>query len=348
MATSTSGGSPRWSAARQGLRRAVSENFILKALSLVLALSIWAWLQTEQVVDRPARATVTYTFPDGLTPVDEVARTLVVMVRGPQGRVRALDGQQLGMSVDLSEESTGKTSVDFSELSVTGLPDGLEVVQFSPPGAELQLDKEMTRIVRVRAAVIGEPAEGWKRGVFSVSPATIEIVGPQSKVRNIAEVSTDIVDVSGARKHVERKVPLAIDHRTVRPTEQKKVTVSVEVDPIIADRVFTDVPILVSPGWRADATTARVQVEGPVPTLGGMKTDQVTLQVKLPDAVGLDEPVEVRWEAGDADSRMEVVHQAPRELVNVTDVKPDVIRLEPVLPVALEPDKDPPPEPEEP
>jgi hypothetical protein len=273
---------------------------VMKALSLVLSVSIWAWLQTEQVVDRPSRATVTYAFPEGLTPVDEVARTLVVTVRGPQGRVRALEGQQLTMAVDLSEQQVGKASVDFSEQDITGLPDGLEIVQFSPPGAELQLD-------------------------------TIEIRGPQSKVRNIAEVSTDIVDVSGTRAPVERSVPLAIDHRTVRPTDQKKVTVSVGVDALIDTKSFNDVPVLVQQGWRADTPTARVTLKGPVPTLREIQASEVSVQVMLPDAVAPGAPVEVRWKPGTDNARFQIIHQAPRELITVESVRPDAIRLEPVL-----------------
>jgi hypothetical protein len=321
----------RWGQLKASARSAVTENFVMKALSLVLSVSIWAWLQTEQVVDRPSRATVTYAFPEGLTPVDEVARTLVVTVRGPQGRVRALEGQQLTMAVDLSEQQVGKASVDFSEQDITGLPDGLEIVQFSPPGAELQLDKEMTRIVRVRPAVIGEPQDGWKRGLVTVSPGTIEIRGPQSKVRNIAEVSTDIVDVSGTRAPVERSVPLAIDHRTVRPTDQKKVTVSVGVDALIDTKSFNDVPVLVQQGWRADTPTARVTLKGPVPTLREIQASEVSVQVMLPDAVAPGAPVEVRWKPGTDNARFQIIHQAPRELITVESVRPDAIRLEPVL-----------------
>ena len=313
----------------------VTENFFIKALSLVLAVSLWAWLQTEQVIDRPSRAQVTYGLPDGLTPVQALARTLVVTVRGPQGRVRALDNRALSMQIDLADEEMGKTSIDFSEHPIAGLPAGLEVVQISPPGVELQLDKEMNRIVRVRAAVIGEPADGWARKAVIVTPPTVEIRGPQSLVRNIAEVSTDIVDISGLRKTVAKQVPLAMDRRTVKPVDQGKVKVSITIDPIPATKAFTEIPMQLkgAPGWRSDTSMARVTLDGPQHLVQRLTADDIRLTVLLPDAIepGADS-VEVAWVADDPDSRIQVVLPEGSEAVRVQSVRPATIRLQPEPP----------------
>jgi YbbR domain-containing protein len=312
--------------------RMVTENFFIKALSLLLAVSLWAWLQTEQVVDRPSRAQVSYDLPEGLTPVEALARTLVVTVRGPQGRVRALSGGDLSMSVDLSDAEMGKTSIDFSEHRIEGLPAGLEVVQISPPGVELQLDKEINRLVRVRAAVIGDPAEGWKRRSVIVTPPTVEIRGPQSLVRNIAEVSTDIVDISGMRKSIEKKVPLAVDRRTVKPVDQGKVTVSITIDPVMVDKNFPDVPVQLkgAPGWVTQTTAARVSVEGPQNLVQKLSAEDLQVSVLLPDAVppGAD-AVDVSWVADDPDSRVLVRLPDGSEAIRVQSVRPSTIRLQP-------------------
>jgi len=321
--------------ARAALIRAVTENFFVKALSLLLAVSLWAWLQTEEVVDRPSRAQVSYDLPDGLTPVETLARTLVVTVRGPQGRVRALDGGTLSMDVDLSDAEQGKLSIDFSEHRIDGLPTGLEVVHISPPGVELQLDKEMNRIVRVRAAVIGDPAEGWKRRSVIVDPPTVEIQGPQSLVRNIAEVSTDIVDISGLRKPLEKKVALAVDRRTVKAVDKGKVTVNIAIDPVLVDKNFADVPVRLkgAPGWSTPTATARVAVEGPQNLVQRLTSDDISLSVLLPDAVepGTD-GVEVRWLADDRDSRVQVVLPEGADDIRVQSVRPSTILLEPEAP----------------
>lgn len=321
--------------ARDRARQMVTENSFIKALSLVLAVSLWAWLQTEQVIDRPSRAQVSYALPEGLTPVEALARTLVVTVRGPQGRVRSLDSRSLSLNIDLADAELGKASVDFSEHAIEGLPAGLEIVQISPPGVELQLDKEMNRIVRVRAAVIGDPADGWKRKTVLVDPPTVEIRGPQSLVRNIAEVSTDIVDISGLRKSVEKKVPLAVDRRTVKPVDQGKVSVSISIEAITLPKNFTDVQVQLkgAPGWVSDTKIARVSVEGPQHLVQRLTSEDLRVSAVLPDAV---EPgtaaVTVGWAADSPDSRVQVLLPEGHEDVRVQSVRPSSLVLRPEPP----------------
>jgi YbbR domain-containing protein len=322
----------RFDRARARATLLVTENFFIKALSLLLAVSLWAWLQTEQVIDRPSRAQVSYDLPEGLTPVDALARTLVVTVRGPQGRVRALSNRSLSVKIDLTDEEMGKASIDFSEHPIEGLPAGLEVVQISPPGVELQLDKVMNRLVSVRAAVIGEPADGWKRRGVIVNPPTVEIRGPQSLVRNIAEVSTDIVDISGLRKTLEKKVPLAMDRRTVKPVDQGKVSVSITIDPIPATKAFAEIPVQLkgAPGWVSDTTSARVTLDGPQHLVQRITTEDIGLSVLLPDAIEPGtESVEVGWVADDPDSRIQVVLPEGSGAIRVQSVRPATIRLQP-------------------
>ncbi|MEC8423983.1 MAG: YbbR-like domain-containing protein, partial [Myxococcota bacterium] len=199
-------------------------------------------------------------------------------------------------------------------------------------GAELQLDKEMNRIVRVSAAVIGEPAEGWRKTTAIVTPPTVEIRGPQSLVRNIAEVSTDIIDISGMRKSVEKSVPLAVDRRTVKPVEQGKVTVAIAIEPVLTSRNFTDVPVQLkgAPGWTTSTTSARVAVEGPQNLVQRLSAENVRLSVLLPDAIDPGtSSVDVEWMAEDPDSRIQVVLPDGFDAVRVQSVRPATIGLQP-------------------
>ncbi|MGB0638632.1 MAG: hypothetical protein ACPGTU_04835, partial [Myxococcota bacterium] len=66
-----------------------------KILSLVFALMIWAWVQTEQIVSQRTRALVNWTWPEDTTSVDSLPKTLVVTVKGPQGLVRTVKKRNL-------------------------------------------------------------------------------------------------------------------------------------------------------------------------------------------------------------------------------------------------------------
>lgn len=317
---------------RGWLVRLATQNPGLKLMSLCLSIAIWAWLQSEQVVERRARAKVQYNFPEELARVEEVPKTVSVTVSGPQGRMRALEKRRLVMSIDLSSADEGDMQLDFREQALTGLPDGLKVVQFTPPVVDLRLDRRARRQVRVRPNVIGEVADGWKQGAIKVTPPIIEIEGAQTLLRGISEVSTDIIDISGATDDRVDSVDLIFNPRTVTSTTEGQVQVEVEIFPEITDRTFPEVPVTVrAPGWTTDIAVARVQVEGPKNLVGKLRDRRVTVVVDLPPAVPINEPVRVEWKAGE-DGPVHVSHGGNAEKIKVVDVSPRVFELTPAEP----------------
>ena len=58
------------------------------------------------------------------------------------------------------------------------------------------------RTVLVKPALEGEPAAGFVIGRVSSEPATVEIVGPDTRVKQITEATTEPVSVDGARTRV--------------------------------------------------------------------------------------------------------------------------------------------------
>jgi YbbR domain-containing protein len=281
--------------------RLATENLLLKGLSLFVAVGIWAWLQREQVVMARARARINYTWPADLVLVNDLTGSAMINVRGPQGVVRTLDSRELSISVDLSESGEGTHAIDFTDKPVRGLPSGVQVVQVSPVGAQVEFDQPMTRQVKVRPAVIGEVADGYRRVAVTVDPDVVEITGPQSLVRNIAEVSTDIIDISGFTDSKSVQVPLAIERRSVKPVASAAITLRVEVEPLLATRVFNDVQVVTrAGGWRAAPDQVRLTLEGPATELKRVDPGEISVLLHLPSPTPVGETVEVEWRQGDA------------------------------------------------
>ncbi len=308
--------------------RMVSHNLMFKSLSLVFAVFLWAWVQTEQVVDKRSRARVDYIWPEGLVRVQEVPKTLVVTLRGPQGLVRNLEPSHLRYQVDLTEAELGDVSVDFSARILAGLPDGVTVVQVSPPAVDIDLDRNLIREVRIKEMVIGDVAAGWKKGKVTVTPSTIQISGPQSLVRQISELATDVVDVNGLKETTRFDVALALKERTISTVDAQSVAVTVEVSPIIVKKTFNGVPIMArGSGWRAKPTAATVTLEGNAGDMRELSPEQVSVQVHLPDPVPPSRSLEVKFNRKAPHSGLEVVHQGP-DSVEVVNVLPSTVLLE--------------------
>ena len=62
-------------------------------------------------------------------------------------------------------------------------PFGVEVAQVLPSTVSLELEKSATRVLPVVPAVSGEPAPGFVVGRRTAEPATVKVIGPESRVR---------------------------------------------------------------------------------------------------------------------------------------------------------------------
>ncbi len=306
----------------------VTHNATFKVLSLLFAVSIWAWVQTEQVVDKRFRARVFWTWPDELVRVQEVPKTLVVTLKGPQGLVQTVQRRKLRYDVDLSDAELGTASVDFSTRTISGVPEGVSVVQVSPPALDIELDRRLNREVRVQPIVIGDVSSGWRLDGVKIEPERAVISGPQSLVRALSEVSTDVIDLDGLQTTTSFEVNLAVKERTVSVVGGDSVRVTVEVSPIVVEKTYNDVPIMSrADGWKAVPNNAVVTLTGNAADMRQLSPEQVSVQVHLPDVVPVGRPLEVSFNADAPHTGLEVVHQGPKS-VTVIAVSPRTVRLE--------------------
>lgn len=308
---------------------ALTDDLALKLLALIFAVGIWAWVQSMQVVERRARARVHYTWPEGLVQVQEAPKTLVVTVKGPQGLVRTIDKRDLIVPVNLSDAEAGVVSIDYSAHPVKGLPSDVKVVQVSPPAFDLRLDKPMNRKVTISPVIIGEPAKGWKLVGTSVNPDRVEITGPRTLVRNISEVTTDVIDITGAKESKSVEVPLTIKEHTVKPIKDTPVHVAVDIEPVLSERTIDKVPVLArAQGWRVTPPQAKVTLVGAISPIEALHPDQVSVIVHLPSPAPTGDKTTVSFKQGAKDSAIEVVFPDARGQVHVKRIQPSTFTLE--------------------
>ncbi len=314
--------------ARHRLQAILTNELPFKVLSLLFAVLLWAWVQTQQIVAQRTRAQVKWTFPEELTWVEPVPKTLVVTVRGPQGLVRNVKKRTLRYDVDLSDAEVGPLNVDFSSRSLKGVPEGVGVVQISPPGVDIDLDRKMERVVRIKPAIIGEVASGYRLANIDVEPKTTKIVGPRSVIRNIAEAATDVIDVTNLKETKVFELPVTPKSRAVKSTLSESVKITVQVDPIIAEKTFTEVPVMSrTDGWNTIPSTALVILSGPAIDMRELTADRISVQAHMPSVAPVGKPLVVAFDPESTEPGLEVVHQGPKE-VTVVNIEPKEVRLE--------------------
>lgn len=269
---------------REHLHAALLEDWGPKSLSLLVALALWAWVQSGLIVDEKVKAEVRYIWPEGLVRLEEPPPTINLLVQGPQALVRRLQSEQPVMNVDLAEASEGPITVDFTSIQVLGLPEGVKVTHHSPPSSEVKLERPMTRRVPVRVALTGEVPNGYKLGTSRASPSVVEVTGPRSLVRALTDVPTDPIDLSEMKASRTLAVPLNLSSRTLSASEHSTVQVAINVDPIQGERPMPELVVEVdSRGYLVSPATVTVLLSGPVAELDRLSPDDVRVLAHLPD-----------------------------------------------------------------
>ena len=121
----------------------------LRLLALGIALGLWfnsSFEDREALSERLVTASVSYTWPQGYIVLDQ-EQEVQVRVRGSSKRVRELDAGQVDVQVELGRRE-GSVTVSLGPENVL-TPDGLEVMSVAPNTLIVEVEREISRRIRV-------------------------------------------------------------------------------------------------------------------------------------------------------------------------------------------------------
>lgn len=259
----------------------------LKVLAIALAVVLWLTVAGEHVVERSIRVPLEFrNIPSVLEIVGNPPDNVDVRVRGSSALLSRLQVGEIVAVLDLSSARAGSRLFHIRNDEVRA-PFGVEIAQVLPATLALDLEKSARRTVPVIPAIEGEPAPGFVVGRVASEPATVEILGPDTRVRQIAEATTEPVSVAGARVRVRDVVTIGVVDSSVRVAQpQGTAVVIVEVWPAPVERQLTEVPVRwrnLGAGLRAQVTPSlvRVSVRGARDPLASLRGDAVQAFVDL-------------------------------------------------------------------
>lgn len=258
----------------------------LKVLAIALASLLWLTVAGEHVVERSLRVPLEFrNIPEALEIVGNAPDSVDVRVRGSSAVLSRLQAGEIVAVLDLSSARAGSRLFHIRNDAVRS-PFGVEVALVAPATLALELEKSARRRVPVSPATEGEPAPGFVVGRITADPATVEIIGPDSRVRQVAEATTEPVSVKDARARVRDGVTVGIVDPSVRLTQARSVDVTVEIWPAPVERQISDVPVRyrnLTQGLRANLAPQLVvvSVRGSKAALAEVRGDGVQAFVDL-------------------------------------------------------------------
>ena len=229
----------------------------LKVLALSLATLLWLTVAGEHVVERAMRVPLEFrNIPAELEIVGDPPTSVDVRLRGSSALLSRLDPGEIVAVLDLKDARAGSRLFHIQNDEVRA-PYGVAVAQVVPGTLALELERSGRRNIPVVPALEGEPAPGFVTGKVTSDPATVEVAGPESRLRQLTSATTEPVAVTGSQDRVRDVVTIGLADSAVRLVQPQNATVVVEVLPAPVERDLPSLPVR----WRNLGAGLRAQVQ---------------------------------------------------------------------------------------
>ena len=256
-------------------------DFWLKGLAVGLAVLLWLNVVGRPAVERGLQVPLEVkNIPIGLAIAGDLPETIDVRVRGSGAIISGLEPGEVLAVLDLSGEHPGRHLFDLFAGRIEA-PSGVEVTSVMPATVTLMLELASgTRTVTIIPTIEGVPAEGYRVGRITTEPATVEVIGPRTRLGKLRKAITEPVSIHGATDRVHAVVTVGVEDPALRLVAPLSAEVSVEIVQASVERTFHDVPLRVrGSGVVIEPTQITVGVQGPRYIV--REIDQTVVQVHV-------------------------------------------------------------------
>lgn len=258
----------------------------LKVIAVGVAALLWVAVGGEKVVERSVRAPLeTQNKPEGIEQVGDMPGSVDVRVRGSSAILGQLSPGDVVAVLDLSTARPGRRLFHLAPDHVR-VPFGVEVTYVGPATLPLTFERSATRVVPVVPSVEGEAAPGFSVERISVDPETVEIVGPESVVRDVKQAATEPVALDGSAVSIRETVTIGLPNSAARLRIPQVARILVEIAPVRTERKIDSVPVRMQNlrnGLSAYSTPSSLSVtfRGSEAALKGLTVDAIMATVDL-------------------------------------------------------------------
>ena len=250
------------------LRQLIVRDLGLKLLAFALAVAFWIQVAGQPVMERGIDVPLGFeNVPELLYVGGDLPDVVRVRVRGAANIVSGLQPADVVAAVDLAGERPGRRRLFDMFAGRVRVPFGVEVTQVIPGTIAVALEPAgAPRTVTVVPDVQGRPAEGYAVGRISVTPETVAVVGPASRLAGLTEALTEPVSIEGAFGRVRATVTVGVADPLARLRTPGSAQVTIEIVRAPMERLLRAVPVQVDDSARAasfEPDSITVGVRGP-------------------------------------------------------------------------------------
>jgi YbbR domain-containing protein len=253
-------------------------NIGLKIAALALGVVLWFTVSGQQVERNVLVQLQFRNVPVSLEITGDTPRTVDVRVRGAAGLISPLEPYQVVATIDLTDARPGVRVFPLTAEHIS-VPLGVEVKSVDPTAISLTLEKSAMALVQVKPTVDGVPAPGYDQGEVTWEPRTVEVVGPESRLKDHPTAITERISIEGATATLIETVSMGVTDPSVRLQQPQSARVTIKIVPAPVAR-FPAQPIVfhnLPPGRQvaAEPSAVAVTVRGGHDAISAIKDRQL-------------------------------------------------------------------------
>ncbi len=198
------------------MRKFFLDNLGLKLSAVLLSVALWFFAtsrgQSEISIDVPL---VFRNIPSGLEMVNNNIKTISLNIEGQERLIKNIKLSDIGIYIDLSKAKKGK-SIYYVTRDNIKLPHSLTVLNINPSSVKVIIEDTITKTVKVKPVIIGEPEKGYYVKSVEVAPQIVVIEGVSSEVRRFNTIKTESLDITGSNETFTQELKLDLTGKNIR------------------------------------------------------------------------------------------------------------------------------------
>ncbi len=214
----------------------VTRNWMLKILCLVLAFAVWQGIRESTsfevvVADIP----LTVTASAGHAVLETSSDVVSIRFRGSREDISYISRDQISVDIDISDRPDHlRQSIKLIPRHVK-TPSRAHAVRFYPPEVVVTMDREVERLLPVKAAFEGTLPEGIQIEKAVCEPASVRVRGAEQRLLNLEQLHTVPVSLDGRFNSFKTHVAVAANGQpwTIAP---ERVSVELKLIERVASR----------------------------------------------------------------------------------------------------------------
>jgi YbbR domain-containing protein len=192
------------------MRRFFLENPGLKIAAVLLSVVLWIFVtsrgQSEMSIDVPLEFK---NIPSGLEIVNQSAKVISLNIKGQERFIKNVKPSDIRVYIDLTKAKKGERIQHITRDDIK-LPHAITVTNISPSSVKVITEETITKTVKVRPVIIGDPERGYYVKSIEVVPQTVVIEGIRSEVRKVNNIKTEPIDITGLNETFTQDLKLDI------------------------------------------------------------------------------------------------------------------------------------------